>query len=100
MRLIFNLAIPLILLTALGLVYLIARGMGIEAKRHRYSSIDGLRGFLALFVFIHHASIWYFLPHIHRWGYTPYDLFNQFGSTSVAFFFMITAFLFFSKLIE
>jgi peptidoglycan/LPS O-acetylase OafA/YrhL len=100
MQLISNLAIVPILLIALGFVYPAARAIGVEAKPHRYSSIDGFRGFLALFVFIHHASIWFYLTHFHRWGYIPSPLFNQFGSTSVAFFFMITAFLFFSKLLE
>lgn len=100
MQLVSNLVILPILLIALGLVYPIANSIGIEAKPHRFSSIDGLRGFLAFFVFIHHASIWFYLTHFHRWGQVPSHLFNQFGSTSVAFFFMITAFLFFSKLLE
>jgi peptidoglycan/LPS O-acetylase OafA/YrhL len=100
MPLISNLAILPVLLIALGLVYPIARGIGIEAIPHRYSSIDGLRGFLALFVFLHHASIWFYVTHYHRWGQIPSYLYDQFGSTSVAFFFMITAFLFFSKLLE
>lgn len=74
--------------------------MRIEAPKHRYSSIDGLRGFLAMFVFLHHSAIWFYFSHMHEWSHIPSDLFNQFGSTSVAFFFMITAFLFFSKLIN
>src|SRR5882762_7259719 len=87
-----------ILLIALGTICLISRFLGIDAPKHKYSAIDGIRAFLAMFVFLHHSSIWYYFSHIHRWSMIPSDLFNHFGSTSVAFFFMITAFLFFSKL--
>jgi peptidoglycan/LPS O-acetylase OafA/YrhL len=68
-----------------------------EAK---YKTIDGLRGYLALFVFLHHASIWYFYLHKGIWFEPPSHLYNHFGKTSVSLFFMITGFLFFSKLIE
>jgi len=100
MQLISNLFIFPILLIAAALAFSIARVIGIQSKPHRYSSIDGLRGFLALFVFMHHASIWYYLTHRHQWGLVPNIWFYHFGPTSVAFFFMITAFLFSSKLID
>jgi peptidoglycan/LPS O-acetylase OafA/YrhL len=100
MDLISKLFVLPILLLALGTMWIVAPIIGIEAPKHRYAAIDGLRGFLALFVFLHHASSWYYFARIHEWSIIPSSLYNQFGSTSVAMFFMITAFLFFSKLID
>jgi peptidoglycan/LPS O-acetylase OafA/YrhL len=79
---------------------LASRILGIGYQRHRYTSIDGLRGFLAMFVFLHHSTVWYFFLRTHQWGSPPSYLYSHFGPTSVAIFFMITAFLFFSKLID
>jgi len=66
----------------------------------RYECIDGMRGFLALGVFIHHSSIWYQYIHTGYWGAPASNLYNQFGQTSVSLFFMITSFLFISKLLN
>jgi peptidoglycan/LPS O-acetylase OafA/YrhL len=100
MDFISNIFIIPILLLSLGTIAITAPALGIEAPKHRFASINGLRGFLAMFVFLHHSSSWYYFARIHQWSIIPSDLFNQFGSTSVALFFMITAFLFFSKLID
>jgi peptidoglycan/LPS O-acetylase OafA/YrhL len=100
MELISTLFVIPILILVLGCIAIVAPIVGIEAPNHRYSSIDGLRGFLAILVFLHHSSSWYYFTRSHQWGIIPSGLFNHFGSTSVAMFFMITAFLFFSKLIE
>ena len=43
--------------------YLLYSKYKIETTSGRYETIDGLRGFLALGVFIHHAYIWYFFIH-------------------------------------
>lgn len=59
-----------------------------------------MRGFLAIGVFIHHSSIWYQYLQSGSWGAPKSNLFNQFGQTSVALFFMITAFLFTTKLLN
>jgi len=99
MKLISLLFVIPVLLLALGTIAITAPAMDIKAPKHRYASIDGLRGFLAMFVFLHHSSLWYYFVRLHQWG-LPSGLFYQFGSTSVAMFFMITSFLFFSKLIE
>jgi len=66
---------------------------------HRYASIDGLRGYLAFFVFLHHASIWYFYLHSGKWETPPSHLYTHLGQGSVILFFMITGFLFFNKLL-
>lgn len=66
----------------------------------RYASLDGLRGYLAFFVFLHHSSTWYFYLRSGRWVVPPSNLYTHLGQSSVALFFMITGFLFFSKLID
>ena len=66
----------------------------------RFETMDGMRGFLAIGVFIHHSSIWYQYLHQHYWDDPKSNLFTHFGQTSVAFFFMITSFLFISKLLN
>ena len=66
----------------------------------RYSSIDGLRGYLALMVFLHHSCTWYFYVHTGTWKVPPSNIYTNFGEGGVAIFFMVTGFLFFSKLIR
>lgn len=53
-----------------------------------------------MFVFLHHSVIWYYFLRTQQWDSPPSRLYNHFGITSVVLFFMITSFLFFSKLIE
>jgi len=65
-----------------------------------YQSIDGLRGYLALFVFLHHAAIWHVYLTTGQWRLPPSNLFVHLGQGSVSLFFMITAFLFYGKVIE
>ncbi|MNL01609.1 Acyltransferase family protein [compost metagenome] len=65
----------------------------------RYESVDGLRGFLAISVFIAHSSTWYQYIQEGKWM-SRSNLYSQLGSTSVAFFFMISSFLFISKLLN
>lgn len=70
-------------------------------KSYKYSSIEGLRGFLAFFVFIHHYGCWYHFLHTGEWrSFENISLLRHFGGTSVRFFFLITGFLFFDKLIR
>ncbi len=66
----------------------------------KHLAIDGLRGYLAVFVFFHHGAIWYYYAKNEGWNNPPSNLFNHFGQTSVLLFFMITGFLFYSKLIN
>ncbi len=80
--------------------YLISLKYKIANTNIRYENIDGLRGFLALGVFIHHASIWHQYLQINSWESPKSYLYGHFGQTSVSFFFMITAFLFITKLIN
>lgn len=68
-----------------------------EDASARFHSIDGLRGFLALGVFFHHAVISYFFYQTGQWVLPPSRFYTLLGQVGVAFFFMITAFLFWSK---
>ncbi|MCG2611045.1 acyltransferase [Flavobacterium sp. SM15] len=81
-------------------VYIINLILPVSLEDIKYKSIDGLRGYLAFFVFLHHSYIWYFFLHGNAWEEPKSNLFNQFGQTSVLYFFMITSFLFTRKLIE
>jgi peptidoglycan/LPS O-acetylase OafA/YrhL len=83
-------------LTAYG----IQRGIKWEPRSQRYESIDGMRGFLAICVFIHHSNIWERFIHTGKWELGDSKFFNQLGQTSVSLFFAITSFLFITKLIE
>lgn len=64
------------------------------AEEGRYATIDGLRGYLAFSVFLHHSCIWYFYLRESAWREPPSRIFNLLGQAGVALFFMITAFLF------
>jgi peptidoglycan/LPS O-acetylase OafA/YrhL len=91
--------LPIVLL-ALATMYLIGKTIRLHSPKGHYASIDGLRGYLAFFVFLHHSAIWYFFLRFHQWGSPPSRIYSHFGPTSVALFFMITGFLFFSKLLN
>lgn len=75
-------------------------GVKESAATQRNFCIDGLRGFLAFFVFLHHAVIWYFYLRTGSWQIPPSYLYTHFGQSSVILFFMITAFLFGTKLLQ
>ena len=81
-------------------VHVITRMFGAPASSGRFASIDGLRGFLALAVFMHHSVIWFVFLRTGSWVAPPSPLFRQFGDSAVALFFMITAFLFTSKVLN
>jgi peptidoglycan/LPS O-acetylase OafA/YrhL len=70
------------------------------AAPKRYGSLDGLRGVLAVFVMIHHAAIWRQHAMSGEWALPPSRIYSHLGRDSVALFFMVTAFLFGSKLLE
>jgi peptidoglycan/LPS O-acetylase OafA/YrhL len=67
---------------------------------HRFVAIDGLRGHLATFVFLHHAVVWFQYARTGTWSAPSETVFVQLGQCAVAMFFMITGFLFASKLLD
>jgi len=85
---------------ALGTTFLISKIVPLKLTPVQFVPIDGLRGYLAFFVFMHHSAIWYFFLHANKWELPPSNLYIHFGQSSVALFFMITGFLFFDILIN
>lgn len=71
-----------------------------KSEAGRFGTIDGLRGYLAFFVFLHHAAIWYGYCHTGVWIVPDSHLYTHLGQSSVALFFMITSFLFYDKLLS
>ncbi len=69
-----------------------------NSDKARYGTLDGLRGFLALGVFFHHAVVNYQYFQIGTWKQSPSNFYTFAGQGAVVFFFMITGFLFWSKM--
>jgi peptidoglycan/LPS O-acetylase OafA/YrhL len=64
------------------------------------NGIDGLRGFLALGVFFHHAAI--YRPYLETgvWWLPPSAFYTMCGQGGVALFFVITAYLFWARVVQ
>lgn len=92
-------AVLAVLIAALATVKVLAWCFGAPPTQGRFVGIDGLRGYLALFVFVHHSCIWYFYLRTSQWLVPPSTFFTQLGQSSVSFFFMITGFLFSEKIL-
>ena len=67
--------------------------------RARISTLDGLRGFLALGVFFHHAAIYHEYLLDQQWRLPPSRFYSLLGQVGVAMFFMITGYLFWSRVV-
>ena len=70
------------------------------ATASRVSTLDGLRGFLALSVLFHHAALYHTYMADGRWLPPPDRLYAMLGPFGVSIFFMITGFLFWSQIID
>lgn len=70
-----------------------------DTAHSRFECIDGLRGFLALGVFFTHSVVIYYYYLRGVWIIPPSSFYTILGELSVALFFMITAFLFWSKVL-
>jgi len=70
-----------------------------HATAHRVVTLDGLRGFLGLAVFFHHGVVYYRYVTLGVWGLPPSGFYTVLGQVGVAFFFMITGYLFWSMMI-
>jgi peptidoglycan/LPS O-acetylase OafA/YrhL len=92
--------LPFLFLVLFIAVFVTNKLIKIDLPIVKYNEIDGVRGFLAFFVFLHHSYIWSVFIKTQEWKEPKSNLFNQLGQTSVAIFFMITAFLFITKLIN
>jgi peptidoglycan/LPS O-acetylase OafA/YrhL len=75
-------------------------GFPLPPEKRRIGCLDGLRGYLALSVFIHHFIIWLQVTRLGgSWRPPSINLFNQFGDGGVALFFMITGTLFYPRVL-
>lgn len=70
------------------------------ATRGRFEAIDGLRGYLALGVFFTHAVLSFYWYKTGKWGRMDLGIYGNTGHTAVAFFFIITGFLFWGKVLR
>ena len=95
---------PLYAVTIITIAYITGYLFNLNIKKNdpdnRFNTIDGLRGFLALGVFIHHSTIWHQYIKTGKWSLPDSNLYIHLGETSVTLFFMITSFLFVTKLID
>jgi peptidoglycan/LPS O-acetylase OafA/YrhL len=66
----------------------------------RVSTIDGLRGLLALAVFFHHTAIWHQYLITGEWRFPPSRFYANLGPAGVSMFFMITGYLFWSQTLK
>jgi peptidoglycan/LPS O-acetylase OafA/YrhL len=85
---------------AFATAYLLKKIYNINAPSGRYETIDGLRGFLAFGVFIHHATVWHRYLQNGVWAVPKSNLYTLLGQGSVSLFFMITSFLFVNKILQ
>lgn len=72
----------------------------LDDRVSRFDTIDGLRGFLALSVMFHHFVITYYWKLNGYWDNPPEKYYENYGKVGVAIFFIITGFLFTSKLLK
>lgn len=76
-----------------------ARASLVSDEAGRLRSVDSMRGLAAVGVFVHHVAVtWIFLER-GRWVGPPSRLFEHLGESSVALFFMVTALLFWERVI-
>jgi peptidoglycan/LPS O-acetylase OafA/YrhL len=66
----------------------------------RVQTIDGLRGFLALGVFFHHAAIYHQYLLTGNWALPPSRFYANLGQSGVSIFFMITGYLFWTQILK
>jgi peptidoglycan/LPS O-acetylase OafA/YrhL len=74
-------------------------GKLVEENRKKFQSIEGLRGYLALSVFICHGSEYFYFIRKDYDKIPPLSFYELIGDYAVSLFFMITGFLFWTKII-
>lgn len=72
----------------------------IPDETRRMGCLDGLRGYLALIVMVHHYIIWQNTSKGINWSAPPENFYNNLGSTGVALFFMASGALFYKKILQ
>jgi peptidoglycan/LPS O-acetylase OafA/YrhL len=76
------------------------RGFPLPPDVRRIGHVDGLRGYLALAVMIHHFTVWIQVTRLGgTWSPPAVYFFAQLGSGAVALFFMTTGLLFYPRIL-
>ncbi len=70
-----------------------------EHSSNRLGCVDGVRGYLAMFVCVHHFVIYYWAAPL-PFNDQARSFFHSMGQSGVAIFFMITGFLFFHRVLQ
>lgn len=70
------------------------------SDQHQFAALDGLRGLIALLVFVHHSVFWFYYSRGAGWHGGDSVLYGNFGQTSICLFFMLSGFLFGHKLLD
>ncbi|GAB3693377.1 acyltransferase [Spirosoma flavus] len=94
--------IPAICIIAVSLLTTAAlsKNKHLEMQSVKYENLDGLKGYLAIIVFISHGATWYFYLHKGNWAAAPSNLYIQMTNLSVSIFFMLSSFFFCNKLVK
>jgi peptidoglycan/LPS O-acetylase OafA/YrhL len=72
----------------------------LQLRNNRYGAIDGLRGYLAISIFVHHFMLTWVWKNTGHW-YRPQEIyFQNMGIVGVMIFFMITGYLFTTKILS
>ena len=93
-------AVAAALVAAMATGQVLARaGFPIPDAGKRIGCIDGLRGYLALLVLMHHFDLWIAFTRVAPvWGNSSSQLFENFGPGGVALFFMTTGLVFYPRI--
>ncbi len=77
-----------------------ALGFPLPVESKRLGCIDGLRGYLALCVMLHHFYIWVLTTRLGgAWSPPTIPVLNQLGAAAVALFFMATGLVFYPRIL-
>ena len=105
----FGLLNPIYAVVGIGLVAAVASMLAAAVPFYRkqllvedatrLAPLDGLRGILCFAVMYHHAAYTYFWSETGAWTVPPSAFYNLLGQTAVAYFFCVTALLFWSRVL-
>ena len=101
---------PLLLILSMALVSMVAAtavgslavraGFPLPMSDKRIGCVDGLRGYLALAVLVHHFVIWMQVTRYGGdWAAPTINVLNNFGAGGVALFFMTTGLVFYPRIL-
>lgn len=90
----------LVFVVAFIVANLLTQGIHATAERARDTQLDGLRGVLALSVFICHVAAWYHYLNTGSYMQSGPGLYYQLSKVGFFMFFMITGYLFIGKILR